>query len=278
MRKYIDAAVLYDMTEQENDYIMSLSESWDFERLLDIYIFLQYTKHDISLMESMYKFLENNYFSHFELENAYTYLVGKQDDELSLDDIFDYTSRGASVDDILYAYELSLRGDKTIRNILDEKLSGKSVGAIAADLLREDGVTADTFKGIDTFEEVSAIISFAKITNEDICDALKIVDGKATLTDEAIEKYVSKNDEIEIAIGKVNVKSLNDKNLISAAKKELKNMDEKTIEELFSQGYRIRDIKQEIEGVRVPKGGLKSTQNNKKINSKVDVVKGGASE
>jgi len=108
--KYIEASILYNMTPEENDYIMGLVDNgYDFEKLVDIYIFLKNTNHDLSLMQEIYDQGANFPTAHW-IENTYETIVFG-DEGLSVEDIMTYTAQGITTDDIAMAFELSLKGD-----------------------------------------------------------------------------------------------------------------------------------------------------------------------
>ena len=189
LEKYINANIMYNITDEENAYLMKLMKrGYDIERAIEIYSFLQSTKADLTMLERMYTIGSDTGFSDYWLENAYAVASGRESDELSVEDIFYYTNNGITPDEIAMAYELSLYSDKPIRKILDPRIAGASWAEIVATCNIDISINKDTFADKENLREINSIISIAKTTGNYVAD---VIDN-----DEIFEEYAYKIQEV----------------------------------------------------------------------------------
>jgi hypothetical protein len=244
MTKYIEASITYSMTEAENDYIIALvDEDYDFEKLIDIYVFLKNTNHGMELMREIYDNSTDS-STDFGIENAYETLVHGDAVPLTVDDVAAYVAQGLSTDDILMAFELSLKGDMSVRDILDNLIIGQALNGIIADAYSEEEISPEVFDGVENLRHANTIIMFARKAEEKITDTVEYVDGEITIKQEISEKLDSKMERVQTAKEVANIKDTMEDidDLIVKTKEKVPNLDEATIEKYLENGMRIREI------------------------------------
>ena len=167
--KYVEASVMYEMTEEENKYIMSLfDKGYDFQKLIDIYIFLKNTCTDIYEADKIYDIGKDNFESPTWLENAYDIYIGDGRFKLSVDDVFDYVSKGISAQEIMRCYEMCLSTNRVLKEVLDEKLSGKNWDEIFISVT--DDICTEEKANIDDVAKVVKISKHLNKKPEEIID------------------------------------------------------------------------------------------------------------
>lgn len=129
--KLSDAIAVGNMSETDMEMLFSLAaEGYDFEKLVDIYNFIRLTDKDISFVKQIYDEADG-FEDTFWIENAYEKLTVSEEDMLTIEDMYQYTDEGLSVDDILMAYEMSFKGNIKIKDALDARVGGESWQGIA---------------------------------------------------------------------------------------------------------------------------------------------------
>ena len=236
LMKYIDASIMYSITDEENDYIMNLvGRGYDFEKLVDVYVFLQMTHEDLSMLRDIYDYGANTYAKHW-IDTAYENITGA--DVLSTEDVREYVGNGIVIEDVLAAYELGLRTNTPIRNLLDYRLDGGIWGDLAG----------EAFYGENNLREINNIFDISGKLGLSPNEIAVVGEYGLWINDDAVEEYARKNDEVQAAYELEEIVFENDEIMIAEAKRELRNIDGAVVEELIEQGYRIRDIKESMKG------------------------------
>ena len=244
MRKHTQLMVIQGMTPDESDYLVQLvTQGYDYEKLLDIYNFICLTDKDVSIMCDIYDKADFD-DEKFWLENAYDSVT--ENDSLSLEDIYYYTDKEISANDILSAYELSLRGVKTIHEILDEKISGISWAEIAAQVY---GVSAEKAAAFDEAADLSAIVAIGNLARRLGISVENTLDLQSDnhISKAAIDAYSNKLQQVESIQAKLQLVPPTDEKIINIIKREVPELETQKIKELVEQGYRMRDIKAAVD-------------------------------
>lgn len=239
LQKYIDNVVLYGLNQAQSDYIISLCDlGYDFERLMDIYQFLQTTQdRDIALLKPMYETAKGTFESKFWVENAYAKIKGWTQNTLTMEEIMEYTNQGITIEEIALVYQLSLLGNCTEREMLDSRVQGVSWAQIFAEACGDPLIT-DKLMG----EDLAAFIPYlnaAQILNQPPSAIVNSGENGIALSTEANEILEDKT-QIKATL----VEEFCDFSApIQDAKEEIPQLDEEVLQNLISDGYRIRDIK-----------------------------------
>jgi len=246
--KYIEISIMYDMSDIENEYIMKLVDlGYDFEKIVELYDFVKKTNENIVCIKELYDIATENFDGDTWVENAYDIYLGKNKCVLKTEDIYTYVNNGISIDEILMCYELSLSNDKNIKQMMDERMSGQSWETIVFPTVyaRSAPKNAD-------LKTITAAINISRQTGMDMDSILKVDDnGETFVASEAMKKMSEKKERIIKAKEKYGVVCYDNASIIKEAKKQLKNIDSYKIEKLISQGYRIREIKEAVEGKNI---------------------------
>lgn len=243
--KYIEISIMYDMSDVENEYIMKLVDlGYDFEKIVELYDFVKKTNENIVCIKDLYDISSENVDDDSWIENAYDLYLGENKCVLQPEDIYTYVNNGISIDEILMCYELSLSNEKNIKQMMDERISGQSWEVIVFPTVYQRSIT----KNID-LKTITAAINISRQTGMDMDSILNVDDnGEIIIAFEAMKKMSEKKEKIIKTKEKYGVVSYDDVSIIKEAKKQLKNIDSNQIENLISQGYRIREIKEAVEG------------------------------
>ncbi len=242
LKKYIDAAALYGMTQVESDYLISLCElGYDFEKLLDIYHFLQGTPDKgVELVQVMYEAARDTFGRKFCLENAYSKIKGWDKNALTMEEMMKYTDKGITVDEVVYVYQLSLFGNRTERDMLDARLGGQSWAEIVAAACGDTSVTA-CFSTDQQLKDIIPYVEIGNIMRSKPSEILKAADH-ITLSDSANQKFTARK---KVA-SELKEEFCDPEAPLLAAKKEVPGVDEAALKKLLKNGYRIKDIKQAV--------------------------------
>ncbi len=237
LKKYIDASVLYDMTEEESDYLISLCNlDYDIEKLLDIYNFLKIANNDdISLIKIIYKTGEGNFNSKFWIENAYV-KIADMDDALTMEEMLKYTSSGISIEEIVMVYEMSLQGNKTEREMLDARINGQTWSKIASEAYGITGM-AEQFTNDTSLAKLNTYAAKVRIAGNQLMAPVTNDSNDNDLLDTAYAEKMN-------CVYQLQDEFCNDSAVIAEAKSELPQLQDDVVEELLESGYRIREIKE----------------------------------
>ena len=239
--KYLEASILYNMTNEENTYIMSLVEKgYDFEKVVDLFLFIQNTNHGIELLREIYDNGDPNYATVFWIEDTYERMIYGDEEPLSLDDIMGYQAKDISTEDILMTFELSLKGDMSTRQILEAKLSGQAWSEIIAKAYASEELPPDLFAALPDLRDINSIIGIARQTNQRIMDIIENINGQVLVKEDVHAKLSIKRDELVASKQSLNIKGRDE--IVSVAKEKASNLDEETITQYLASGMRIKDI------------------------------------
>lgn len=243
--KYIETSIMYDMTDIENAYIMKLFEmDYDFESVIEIYQFLKSTDKDISCIREIYDIAYPDFEGDTWIQNAYDIYLGDEKCVLSPDDISKYVNEGISIDEILMCYELSLSNSKTIKQILDERVSGKSWESIVI----PDISVARATEGA-SLETITTAFKISRQTGIELSSAMDCDEkGKVIVKRDVMEKFINKKQRIKSLKEKHGIVAYDDDSILKEAKKHINGINEDKIKNLISDGYRIKEIKEAVAG------------------------------
>lgn len=204
MEKYVNASVLYNMSENENDYIMTLLDlGYDFEKLIDIYTYIQMTPNGIECIREIYDIADGNFESSTWLENAYDVYLGDKKCVLTTEDIAYYATNGIPIADIVKCYELSLNGIKNLREILDERVQGYSWYDIMQPVYELPVVDEDKQLNLDTIlEAVKLSINTSMNVSEIILD-----NGELEFSEESIVEFNKRTNMLNSILQKLEIEN-----------------------------------------------------------------------
>ena len=96
LEKYISALEFYHPSEDEKAYLINmLNKGYDFNKIMDIYNFLQLTDKDISIVEDIYTIMESSPLE-ISIEDAYANYTNTTADELTISNVAYYVDNGIS--------------------------------------------------------------------------------------------------------------------------------------------------------------------------------------
>lgn len=243
--KYVESSVMYEMTDDENQYIMSLFEKgYDFEKLIDIYTFLKNTSTNISATEKIYEIGKDNFDSPTWLENAYDVYIGDGRFEVTTEEIFNYVDEGITPQEIMRCYEICLALNRPLKEILDERVSQKSWDEIFfADSVQ---VCSTVNSSLDS---VASIVKVAHNLKRNPQEIMENKDGEINIKENFQKKYIDKKAKVKELKNNTNILPYDDKSILEEAKKYVKGFDENQIKKMLDEGYRIKDIKAASENI-----------------------------
>lgn len=135
--KFALAVNEYSLDKSERELLLlALTMKEDTDLVYDAFGFLKMTPFGADAIDDIYNMIECDGMS---IEEAYAVFSGKEDEELSVDDIAYYVANGVSTDDILALYEISLGCDLGVRTMLDNYIEGDSWNKITANAYNIDG-------------------------------------------------------------------------------------------------------------------------------------------
>lgn len=245
IQKFIDASVSYHMTESELAYILSLVElDYDFEKLIDIYCFLQLTDDGIDMMKSIYDFANGQFESKYWIQNSYSILKHTEKDALTMSEITEYISQGLTLDEILFVYQMGLQMNMTEREMLAARLSGKGWNEIAA-LAYDDTALSSLIPADEELEQINTFASYARVLGQKPSEILEQGEQGLSVKTESVETINAKREQIfDLTSQMCN----DDTAILESAKQEVPQLSEETISNLLEEGYRIRNIKEAASG------------------------------
>jgi len=128
-------SITYAPTPEEQAYLLDLiAEHKEPLTIFNIYSFWTDTNEELGIIEQVFN-LRNNYSGlDFWIEDAFNEVTENKWGVLSVDDIDEYVSKGLSYDDIVLANVLCRKGVLTIKEILDEILSGKTFSEVESEI------------------------------------------------------------------------------------------------------------------------------------------------
>ena len=252
LEKYIDINFDYNLSDNEKIILLNLSyKDYDFEKLLDVYSFIKLTDLDETDLEAMYLLTEKS-DTEESIENAYAIYTNRVDDELTVSDVAYYVAEGITIDEILYAYELTLTGDKRIKEVLDEYLSGKTPGEIIAESY---GLEPDLFGDQANFTQVLTARTISRKTKNSIKNVVTFDnEGVLTINEEVIQGYTQ--NKIKALKKKSVLGKFNDLDVLIET--DLCNISGISFEEakqLAKNGYTVREIQQASKEEELCKNG-----------------------
>lgn len=245
MKKHVRSVVLFGLSDAENDYILSLvDQGYDYERLMEIYQFLALTNDDLTLMKQIYDMSAPAFEVEHWIENAYESIKNIQ--SLKFEDVATYVNQGISIDEILFAYQLSLRGNCTERQILDERKNGASWVQLAQDAGEWGTMQLSAAAEELDVSAVSNIVNMARITRRspsellDIGETVMIKQEAAEQVKKVLERVDMLNQQLELEADTSPV-------ILEHAAQIVPELDRVTLEKLVGQGYRVREIQKAVQ-------------------------------
>lgn len=242
MKKYITTNVLYQISVPEHEYLLTLVDAgYNFERLVDIYSFIRITNQNIACIRDIYDIAAPDFEGDLWIENAYDLYIGTVD-VFSIEDMYYYTERGISVDEIMHCYTMSLTGIKTIREILNARVDGCTWYSIASEIYELPEVEAGCEP---TLADISVAVSIARANGKQV---FEVADGgkKFCIKESAWQEQASRQQNIKQLYQQFSLVDADDASIIQAAAARLPALDNEQIKMLLQQGYRIRDIEEAV--------------------------------
>ena len=245
MTKYLETIALYQMPQEHiNLFLDRAEQGQDLDKLLDIYRFLFVTNKNYSLIDEIYSEGKNSNFKRNNwLEEAFNKKTNYAGGVLNENEIQAYFEEGLNAGDIQLANALCFKGVKTIKQILDERVSGNSWFTIISAIYPEAGLNASKFgkeEGRVIFEHIktgmlnqeSANVSYDKNAEEN---------QKVSVF--AQNKISARAGTAHTVLEEKNLQFVLDEDMLSYAKQKLPSMPEEEIKKnIEEKGYLIREI------------------------------------
>lgn len=248
LSKYASILITYDLDSNSKNYLLDLAEKgYDFSTIMDIYDFVQMTDCGISAVAEIYNNLSELDDPSTAIEAAYARRCGTLEDELSISDVAYYVNNGITTNEIIDMYEITLKGEKTLRQALDERINGRSWCEIVSESY---GKPLDFFGECSTTEDIVGVKVAAQKCGKSISKIINIEDGRAVADTAAMEIYYAKMHNlinIKSDIGKFENLDV----LIEEQTNELLNeISYEQADALMKSGYTLRTLKKaEDEGL-----------------------------
>lgn len=130
--RFATAVNEYSLNQSERDQLsLAIIEKENTDLVYETFRFLKMTPYGTEAIDDIYSMIDNEEMS---IEEAYAVFSGKEEEELSVDDVAYYVANGVSTDDILALYEISLGCDVGVRTMLDRYINGENWNEIIADV------------------------------------------------------------------------------------------------------------------------------------------------
>lgn len=247
--KVVDASVYYDMTQEEYKYIVSLAKlGYNPERLVEIYQFLQLTPDNISLMKQIYDKGSAYMESQFWIENTYEAIKGISEQTLSIQEIDFYVKSGVSTDEILLCYQMSLKGTKSIRQILDERKNGSSWPQICETVYGEEELEAVGFPADMDLRSLQTYIQLAAKTGNKTKDIIEHDStGAININQDILAQYDARTQRAETLKQNLGADPQNKERLVKIIQEKAEGVSDETAQILVDKGFRAREVEEAVE-------------------------------
>ena len=247
--KIVDASVYYDMTQEEYDYIVSLTKlGYNPERLVEIYQFLQLTPDNISLMKQIYDKGSAYMDSQFWIENTYEAIKGIGEQTPSIQEIDAYVKSGISTDEILLCYQMSLKGTKPIRQILDERKNGTAWPQICESVYGEEELEASEFPADIDLRSLQTYIQLADKTGNKAKDVIELDStGAININQNILTQYDDRTQRAEVLKQNLDADPQNKGKLTQIIKDKAEGVSDETAQILVEKGFRAKEVEEAVE-------------------------------
>lgn len=243
LEKYISVVSENEIPQEDKIRILNLAyENYDYNLILDIYKFILLTDLNVSDVVPMYE-LSLKCRNENPIENAYAVYTGRVDDELTISDVAHYVEKGVSIEEILSAYELSLTGDKRIKTVLDEYLSGKPAGEIVCESYSIESTEIKEEKNLNRVLFVRTVAKKMNLPMQTI--AVSDENGNLDVEANAKEKHTENFGKSIREIKKVGQFRKID-TLIENDIKGIGKVSREQAKQLMEDGFTLREIKQAV--------------------------------
>ena len=166
---------------------------------MEIYHFLQLTPDNISLMKQIYDKGSAYMDSQFWIENTYEAIKGIGEQTLSIQEIDAYVKSGISTDEILLCYQMSLKGTKPIRQILDERKNGTAWPQICESVYGEEELEASEFPADIDLRSLQTYIQLADKTGNKAKDVIELDStGAININQNILTQYDDRTQRAEV--------------------------------------------------------------------------------
>ena len=248
--KFADIFVFDNMTAAEYDYIISLVKlEYDPQKLASIYRFLLLTPDDITIMREIYDMGILFSDERFWIENAYEMVKGTGDSTLSYEEVDAYVKSGITTDEIVLCYQMSLKGTKEIRQILDEKKNGASWPQICEQVYGRDEFDAAKFDAETDLRSLQTMIMLAGKTGSKTKDIIeKDGSGIPQVKQQILEKFDEKSMRVKAIQKSLDADPNDTEKFKQVIKENAGGISDEAAEKLAQEGYRAKEVKKALSG------------------------------
>lgn len=245
MEQFFEMTLLYPINDEELMTIKELvKDGADLSKIIDIYTFLQNSNASLKYIKDMYYYGKNiDFYGRYWIEDAFNYCSGQKEYELSMEEVQKYINEGMSIEDIRVANIISRSEVKNIRELLEEKQSGKIWGEIIAETYTDINVSA--VKSTEDGGAILECIRLSKISDEPINEVYNDYSQSPQKTTNDI--IVPKIIEAEKKVKELNLNVSESDTYFNELKNEVgDSLSEGEIKNLIQQKYTKSEIKQAI--------------------------------
>ena len=170
-----------------------ISSGADVNALISLCIFREDTDKPFSIVEEIYSYAPEDvseYKDHIIwIESTYNRICNIEDEALTIDEVKAYVEDGISTQDIMIANRISRKGEKNIKDVLEERKSGKS------------------WYNLIISEDAPDVAAYEEIGGNNLLD-MKIISSK---TGQNIDELLSQSAEMEDGELIYNIRSMHRK-------------------------------------------------------------------
>lgn len=259
---FMQMQAVYSLTDDElKDFYKLTKQDYDLLKLMEIFEFTIHTDYyrDMKFVKQLYDTAQSmEIISDYWVETAFNALTDRTDSILDQSQVVSYIKDGLTVDEIYAANIMSRRSNKTIKNILKTKKSGKQWSDIAEEIYPELTKPKNQEIQEDAVKIVSAVMK-SRITG---IEAAEII-SDSTTADQLISEAQTAAHSSASSIGVSNDELT--ESILKFAQDKLPSVNKKDLAKWLRKGHRIRDIEQKF--IESQKDGTSLEQ---KINEEVE--------
>lgn len=242
MSSLIRLAALYQLSDAQIGEITTLvQEGYYLAPLMEIFEFTLDTQYpeDFTFIKSLYDCASSMGYlgERHWVEDAFNSVTNYQHGVLSEEEIAYYVAQGITTEDISAANAMSRKGILTIKQILDQRVSGAQWADIGAQIYEKEGASAQSLSACESLYDVydcAVLASVAELSVDEV--AQNRAQAEQILGQKQIAGYALL-DELQVYTGVTD-------EVLEEAEQKIPAVPKEEIETYLKEGYTIRQIQE----------------------------------